>query len=110
MRVLKCMAEVVIFCPWRAKEELPKYMPANRNFAHIARIMSILKFYEKTLKIVLRSSSSLINVPKSRLLKLFRSSSFLNLFLDCSDWEDVNMKSEKPLVILEIFQCPQAII
>ena len=106
MRVLKCMAEVVIFCPWRAKEQLPKYMPANRNFAHIARIMSILKFYEKTLKIVLRSSSSLINVPKSRLLKLFRSSSFL----DCSDWEDINMKSEKPLVILEISQCPQAII
>ena len=103
MRVLKCMAEVVIFCPWRAKEQLPKYMPANRNFAHIARIMSILKFYEKTLKIVLRSSSSLINV-----LKLFRSSSFLNLFLDCSDWEDLNMRSES--VILEISQCPQAII
>ena len=103
MRVLKCMAEVVIFLPLKFCWRATKYMLANRNFAHIARIMSILKFYEKTLKIVLRSSSSLINV-----LKLFRSSSFLNLFLDCSDWEDLNMRSES--VILEISQCPQAII
>ena len=79
------------FCPWNFAEE---EQLANRKFPHIARIISILEFYEKTLKLFLKGLFQEECKYTYNTFKMFRSSQFFNLLFACSNWEDFNMKSE----------------